>query len=87
MGGKSGRCSAADTEEGQSFKRSGLSVPISVGISIRMKTEKCSLDVAKRLALTGVIQWHEGHRREERADARTEDEGLKYLGVYYAPTG
>lgn len=42
---------------------SGLSVLISVGISIRMKTQKCSLDMAERLAVAGVVQWHEEHRR------------------------
>lgn len=42
---------------------SGLSVLISVGISIRMKTQECSLDVAERLAVAGAVQWHEKHRR------------------------
>lgn len=42
---------------------SGLSVLISVGISIRMKTQKCSLDMAERLAVAGVVQWHEEHGR------------------------
>lgn len=40
-----------------------LSVLISVGISIRMKTQKWSLDMAGRLAVAGVVHWHEEHRR------------------------
>lgn len=51
--------------KGSVSRRSELSVSTRVERSNRMKTEKSSLHMEKRLALAGVVQHHEGDRRRE----------------------
>lgn len=51
--------------KGSISRRSELSVSTRVERSNRMKTEKSSLHMEKRLTLAGVVQRHEGDRRRE----------------------